>query len=133
MTRLLRTRGTNEPDKDHDVRTLSRAPVGGRLEGESGRDDVDQARSLRASGRAAGADRMGDPVVAGPAGTARSCEAGARRYRDIMSKSPLEYTDASSAAPPGGSRPDSSASTAPSEAAGASVATERFGHADRMK
>ena len=46
-----------------------------------------------------------------------------------MSKSPLGYTEASNAAPPGGSRPDASAAGAPSEAAG--VATERF--ADRMK
>jgi DNA-binding NtrC family response regulator/signal transduction histidine kinase/HAMP domain-containing protein len=42
----------------------------------------------------------------------------------------MGYTEASNAIPPGGSRPDSSVS---SEAAGAAVATERFGHADRMK
>ena len=50
-----------------------------------------------------------------------------------MSKSPLGYTEAPNATPPGGSRPDSSSSTSPSEASGTSVATERFGHADRMK
>jgi len=50
-----------------------------------------------------------------------------------MSKSPLGYTEASNATPSGGSRPDSSVSVAPSEATGTSGATERFGHADRMK
>ena len=48
-----------------------------------------------------------------------------------MSKSPLGYTEAANAASPGGARPDSSTSTAPGDAVG--VATERFGHADRMK
>jgi DNA-binding NtrC family response regulator len=73
---------------------------------------------------------MVDAVVAGLARTAGTDAAGARRCRDIMSKSPLGYTEASNAIPPGGSRPDSSTS---SEAAGAAVTTERFGHADRMK
>src|SRR5207302_1037405 len=52
-----------------------------------------------------------------------------------MSKSPLGYTEASNATPPagGGSRPDSNASTEPSESTGTSVATERFGHTDQMK
>ena len=48
-----------------------------------------------------------------------------------MSKSPLGYTEAANAASPGGARPDSSTSTAPGDAV--EVATERFGHADRMK
>ena len=129
MTRLRTTRGTNEPDKDDDVRSVSRAAVGGRLAGGSGRDDVDHARSLRPSGRAPGATRMVDSGVAELARTAGPDPAGARHCRDIMSKSPLGYTEASNAIPPGGS-PDSSAS---SEAAGAAVTTERFGHADRMK
>jgi len=47
-----------------------------------------------------------------------------------MSKSPLGYTEASNATPPGGSRPESSAA---SEAIGSSAASERFGHTDRMK
>ena len=59
--------------------------------------------------------------------------AGSRGCRDVMSKSPLGYTEASNATPSGGSRPDSSVSVAPSEATGTSGATERFGHADRMK
>src|SRR6266849_2419345 len=128
MTRLSTPRGTNEPDKDHDVLMLSRASVGRRLEGESGRDDVDRARPLRPHGRATGAARMDDPVVAKPTGAARPRPGGAREDRDVMSKSPLGYTEASSATPPGGSRPDSSAT---SEAT--SVASERFGHTDRMK
>ena len=47
-----------------------------------------------------------------------------------MSKSPLGYTEASSATPPGGSRPESSAG---SEATGTSVASDRFGRTDQMK
>jgi hypothetical protein len=63
---------------------------------------------------------MVDSVVAELARTAGTDPAGACRCRDIMSKSPLGYTEASNAIPPGGSRPDSSAS---SEAAGAAVTT----------
>jgi DNA-binding NtrC family response regulator len=72
---------------------------------------------------------MDDPSVATSELAAGPRQAGAPPYRDVMSKSPLGYTEASNAAPPGGSRPDASAAGVPSEAAG--VATERF--ADRMK
>src|SRR4030095_12791834 len=102
MTRLRTTRGTNEPDKDYDVRSLSRAAVGGRLAGGSGRDDVDHARSLRPSGGAPGATRVVDSVVAELARTAGTDPAGARRCRDIMSKSPLGDTEGSKHIPPRG-------------------------------
>src|SRR5438445_11717698 len=104
--------------------------MGRRLEGKSGRDDVDRARSLRPYGETAGAARMGGSVVAKLARSARPCPGGACEDRDVMSKSPLGYTETSSATPPGGSRPESSAT---SEAMGTAVASERFGHADRMK
>src|SRR5438128_12342983 len=73
---------------------------------------------------------MDGSVVAKFARSARLCPGGAREDRDVMSKSPLGYTETSSATPPGGSRPESSAT---SEAMGTAVASERFGHADRMK
>src|SRR3989442_13869019 len=73
---------------------------------------------------------MDGSVVAKFARSARLCPGGAREDRDVMSKSPVGYTEVSSATPPGGSRPESSAT---SEAIGTVVAPERFGHADRMK
>jgi DNA-binding NtrC family response regulator len=76
---------------------------------------------------------MGDPVAAKPAVAPPPDQLAVRRCRDVMSKSSLGYTEPSSATPPGGSRPDSSASTVPSEAIGSAAAPERFGQADRMK
>jgi len=74
---------------------------------------------------------MDGPIVEKSGLAAGPRQARASRYRDVMSKSPPGYTEASNAALPGGSRPDASAASASSEAAG--VATERFGHADHMK
>src|SRR4029453_15312031 len=130
MTTPPTTRGSNEPDKDDDVLAVSRSALGGRLERRSGRDDVDRPGALRAYGGAPGGARMDGSDVARFPRWARPREAGAREARNIMSKSPLGYTEASNATPPGGSRPESSAA---SEAIGSSAASERFGHTDRMK
>src|SRR5262249_54965345 len=118
MTRLPTTRGTNELDKDDDVLPVSRAAMGGRLEGKSGRADVDRPRSLRTHDGATGAARMDRSAVARFRAVRR---AGAREDRDVMSKSPLGYTEAPAAVPGGGSRPESSAGP---EATGTAVAPE---------
>src|SRR6185369_13077805 len=88
---------------------------------------------LRSPGGASGAARMVDPDLGRSADAARPYPLSPRRRRDVMSKSPLGYTEAANAVPPGGSRPDSSTSIASSEGTATAVATERFEHVDRMK